>query len=221
MATAITYKLDGIDLATFGIHISASRGALDLPSLKQPQKYDWPDEHGEIVDLEKPRYNTRSLIFDAWVVTEGAHGTNYAMIDFSLKIRSFHAAITKPGLHQLLVFLQPERPLAFMVYMKDGMDVAKKWRDVQMFGTFQIKLEEPEPVKRVVIFTGAQASVTFRSDDMFNIYWGDGKADYDVSADSVKTVTHTYASSGTYYICFSGNTDSLISFSTNGTVIWE
>jgi len=221
MASTIKYQLDGIDLKTFGIYISASRGVLDLPSLKQPQKYDWPDYHGEIVDLEKPRYNTRSLILDAWIETKGASDSIGAMVVFAEKVKGFYEAVTKPGLHQLLVFISPEKPLAFMVYMKDGMDVTKKWRDAQMFGTFQIKLEEPEPMKRVVKHTGAQASITYRSGDMFNIYWGDGKADYDVSADSEKTVTHNYATSGTYYICFSGNTDSLISFSTNGTVIWQ
>jgi len=219
MATPIIYKIDGIDLTTFGIHISGSRGVLDLPSLKQPQRYDWADYHGEIVDLEKPRYNTRSLIFDAWIETMSEQSE--AVIDFTEKIRGFYEAITKSGLRQLLVFITPERPLAFMAYMKDGMNVSKKWRDMHMYGTFQIKLEEPEPIKRVIVFTGTQASITFRSGDMFNIYWGNGKADYDVSADSVKTVTHTYASTGTYYICFSGNTDSLISFSTNGTVIWQ
>lgn len=215
MRPTISYKIDLIDFTDFGIHVSASRGVLDLPSLKQPQTYDWPDYHGVIVDLEKPRYNTRSIILDAWVETKAG------MINFSDRIKGFYDVITKPGLHQLLSFISPDRPLAFMVYMKDGMEVAKKWRDIQMFGTFQMKFEEPEPVKWVIKYTGAQASITFRSGDMFNIYWGDGKVDYDVSADSEKTVTHDYVSDGTYYICFSGNVDSLLSFTTNGTLIWQ
>ena len=221
LSSAITYMLDGIDLSTFGIHMSASDGVLDLPSLKQPQTYDWPDYHGVIVDLEKPRYNTRSLIFDAWVET------SEGMIDFAERIRSFYDVIAKPGLHQLLSFNSPDRPFAFMVYMKDGMEVKKKWRDVQMYGTFKMKFEEPEPVKRVVRYTGDRASVSFSSTDAFNIYWGDGTVDYDVvrpiqtPAGLDDTVTHEYSSAGTYYICFSGNVDSLGSFSTNGTVIWE
>ena len=102
--SAITYKLNGFDLATtWGIHISGSRGVLDLPSLKQPQKYIWADYHGEIVDLEKPRYNTRSIILDAWIET--TPGTDDAKNDFVEKIRGFYNAITKPGLHQLLVFI--------------------------------------------------------------------------------------------------------------------
>ena len=55
--SSITYSLDGADLAAvFGVYISGSRGVLDLPSLKQPQIYDWADYHGVIVDLDKPRY---------------------------------------------------------------------------------------------------------------------------------------------------------------------
>ena len=218
--SAIKYSLDGIDLTAFGIHISGSRGVLDLPSLKQPQAYDWSDYHGVIVDLEKPRYNTRSMIFDASVVTSGDAGTNESMLDFTQKVNAFCAAVSKSGLRQLLVFITPEKPLVFMVYMKDSMDVEKKWKDQQMYGKFQIKFEEPEPIKRIIKYTGSQASITFRSGDMFNIYWGDGKVDYDVSADTLKTVTHNYVSTGTYYICFSGNTDSLTEFSTNGTAIW-
>jgi hypothetical protein len=224
-ASAISYKLDGTDLSTFGIHISASRGVLDLPSLKQPQTYDWADYHGAIVDLEKPRYNTRSLILDAWVETKAtgsSTGVVGVMNNFAERIKDFYAAVTKPGLRQLLVYINELRPLVFMVYMKDGMDVTKKWRDMQMFGTFQIKFEEPEPVKRVIRFFGDNAKITFRSGDMFNIYWGDGKVDYDVSADSEKTVWHDYPDFGTYYACFSGNVDSLISFSTpSGFTLWE
>jgi len=104
------------------------------------------------------------------------------------------------------------------------MDVSKKWRDAHMFGTFQMKFEEPEPVKRVIRYTGDKAEITFRSYDVFNIYWGDGKVNYDVSftpEDTEDTAKHEYDATGTYYICFCGNTDSLISFSTNGEVIWE
>ena len=215
--SSITYSLDGADLAAvFGVYISGSRGVLDLPSLKQPQVYDWADYHGVIVDLDKPRYKPRSIILDAWVETKGG------MIDFAQKVGNFYNAIRKQGLRQLSVFVNnPDKPLVFMVYMKDEVSVAKKWRDVHMYGTFQIKFEEPEPIKRVIRFTGTQPSITFRSSDVFNIYWGDGRVDHDVSADSTKTVAPLpYTSSGTYYICFSGNIDSLTEFSTNGTVIW-
>jgi len=214
MVSTITYKVDGIDFSTFGIYVSGSKGVLDLPTLKQPQKYDWSDYHGEIVDLDAPRYNTRSITLDSWIETK------LGMVEFANKINQFYLAITKPGAHQLLVYIDDDSPLAYMVYMKDGMSVTKAWREIEMFGTFQIKLEEPEPVKRVIQYTGTKASITFKSPDMFNIYWGDGNADYDVSADSQKTVTHTYSKSGTYFICFSGNTESLSVFTTNGSVIW-
>ena len=215
--SSIIYRLDGVDLAAgFGIHISDSCGIQDLPALNLSQVYDWPDYHGAIVDLDKPRYKARSIILDAWIETK------VGKMDFARKINAFYTAVCKPGLRQLVNFLDPaDDPLVSMVYMKDGMSVEKKWRDIHMFGKFQMKLEEPEPIKRVIRFATTQPAITFRSSDMFNIYWGDGTVDYDVSADSTRTVTHYYPTWGTYYVCFSGNTDSLTEFSTNGTVIWQ
>jgi hypothetical protein len=186
-----------------------------LPSLKQPQKYEWADQHGEIVDLEKPRYNSRQIILDAWIETTAGK------LDFVEKINAFFALLRRPGLRQMAAFISPDSPLVYMVYTKDGIEVAKKWRDVQMYGTFQIKLEEPEPVKKVIRFTGTQPIITFRSADAFNIYWGDGRTNYDVCYDAGDTARHTYATAGTYYICFTGNIDSLTTFSTNGTVIFS
>ena len=120
--SSIIYSLDRVDLAAgFGIHISASRGVLDLPSLKQPQVYDWVDYHGVIVDLEKPRYNTRTIILDAWIETKSG------MIDFAQELNNFYAAVRKPGLHQLNVFISPDKPLVFMVYMKDEINVVSSY----------------------------------------------------------------------------------------------
>ena len=217
-----TYQIDGIDLSAFGIRIAASRGVLDLPSMKQPQTYDWPDYHGVTVDLEKPRFNPNHIILDAWM--ESSDG----MLEFAKRIRSFYNTMTKPGLRQLLVFIGENHPLVFMVYMKDGMDVQKKWNDIRMFGTFQIKLEEPEPVKMVVRFESGStvSSVSFASNDFFNVYWGDGTVSYDIDGVSITGIpgiklNHNFPAPGTYFACVCGNIDSITSFSTTGTVIWQ
>lgn len=58
--------IDGIDIYTeFGVFIeSGYDGLLSFPALKEPDKNDWPEEHGIEVDLTEPRLQTQEITID-------------------------------------------------------------------------------------------------------------------------------------------------------------
>ena len=103
--------------------------------------------------------------------------------------------------------------------------MTKEWSDTLMVGTFKLKLVEPEPVKRVMkhIRIGESTktcTVKLTSSKYLNIYWGDGKVDYDVCGENL-TINHEYASNGDYFPVVTGCIDEITSFETNAIVVWE
>ena len=117
------------------------------------------------------------------------------------------------------------KPLLFEVYLSEGVDIKKTWNEKYMTGTFNLKLREPEPVKKVIkhIRTGEgdkTVSITVTSTKLLNIYWGDRSHTYDVSG-TTQTVTHTYTVNGTYYILVTGNIDEITSLTSSGEIVWD
>ena len=96
-----------------------------------------------------------------------------------------------------------------------------------MVGTFKIKLTEPEPVKRVLKHIRVSEAtknciVTLQSMKYVNIYWGDGRVDYDVAGDSeTHTITHTYETNGEFFPVITGCIDEINEFETNAIIVWN
>lgn len=57
----LDYYLNGVNFKDYDIRVSSSEGVLDLPKLKTPLSVDWPDYHGEIVDLDDKRVEARVI----------------------------------------------------------------------------------------------------------------------------------------------------------------
>jgi len=213
----IVYKLDGVDFATYGVHISASDGLLSKPNFKKPNSHSWPEYHGEVVDLGKRVYDPRVIQLDCFILADSKEL-------FLTKCNTFLSVFEKSRTLRLSVTVDPAKPLLYEVYLDGELDIKKIWNDGQMTGQFTIKLREPEPVKRVIKFTAAtgamQASLTITSSKLLNIYWGDGSHTFDVSGTS-QVVTHNYTAKGDYYIVLTGNIDEITALTHNGTLVWS
>ena len=146
-------------------------------------------------------------------------------MDFIKKITTFEQQFDKTGTNRLMIDVHPVKPLIYEVYCKDAIEISKEWSNELMVGTFKLKLVEPEPVKRVLkhIRVGEATktcSITLTSSKYVNIYWGDGKVDYDVSGENL-TITHNYDVNGDYFPVITGCIDEISSFTTNAIVVWE
>lgn len=217
----LEYYLNGVNFKEWDIRVSSSEGVLDLPKLKTPLSIDWPDYHGEVIDLEGKRVEARTIKLNCWMRATGK-------IDFAQKANSFARVFMADGTARLMISIHPTKPLVYEVYAPDGIAHDKRWHDDKMIGTFTLTLKEPDPVKKVLRHqrssaATAQITVGLKSDKMVTIYWGDGTKDEDIYGDYTgsKAIKHTYAQDGTYYPIVAGVIEEITDFSTNAIVVWD
>ena len=145
--------------------------------------------------------------------------------DFITRLVEFEQLFDKPGTQRLMISVHPIKPLVYEIYNKNEIAVKKTWNERLMVGTFDLKLTEPEPVKRVlkhirVSDATKDCTITLTSNKNVNIYWGDGESDLDVSG-TKKTVSHTYKDNGDYFIIIAGCVDEITDFATNAIIVWN
>jgi hypothetical protein len=209
--STLTYKIDGTSFLSYGVYVSASGGMQDAPSLKEPQTVNWPGSHGTVVDLAAPRYNNREINLDCFIRASGK-------LDFFHKVRAFLEAFQKPGLHRLELWIAT-KPLMYMVYLPNGVNIDKQWHTGEMFGTFSLKLIEPSPIKRLLMQEGTQVTIEFKSENPIDIYWGDGTMNPGLL--DVVAVTHNYTAPGPHYPLLCGVIEEIEDFITNSPIVWS
>ena len=215
---SVTYKLDDVDFKNYGVFVSDSEGIVNRPKLKATASVSWDNYHGEAVDLQHKFYEPREITLSCFIKANSKN-------DFITKVSVFEQLFDKAGTHRLVIEANPDKPLIYEVYCKDEIVISKKWRDTTMAGTFKLKLTEPEPVKRVLKHTrtgdsNKTCTITLTTAKLVNIYWGDGKADFDVSGTN-KSVPHDYTVNGIYFPVITGCIDEITYFYTNATTIWN
>ncbi|WGU68256.1 phage tail family protein [Capnocytophaga canimorsus] len=212
----VTYFLDGTNFKEYGVSVSASKGVINRPKLKNPTSASWDNYHGEVVDLEHKYYEPREITLSCFCKAENK-------IDFITKTFNFQRLFDKKGTQRLMIDFGNTQ-LVYEVYCKDAIEITKKWNDSTMVGTFDLKLIEPEPIKKVLKYkrtneASKRCSITLNSSKLVNIYWGDGSTDFDVEGSITRT--HDYLANGTYHIIITGDIDTITNFSSNAEVLWN
>jgi hypothetical protein len=215
----IVYRINGIDIKEqCGVCVASSEGIVNLPKLKKPQSYSWADRHGEVVDLEHKYYEAREISLSCFLNAPTRE-------EFIRRLIDFEELFTRTGTLQLMIEAVSGKPLVYQVYCPDGISVTKEWSDSLMVGTFKLKLIEPEPLKRVLRFTGggtgaAACSIRVTTVKPINIFWGDEKSDNFITGTNLET-RHTYSRQGVYYIVVAGCVEEISVFTTNAETIWN
>ncbi|MFB9120995.1 galactose-binding protein [Bergeyella porcorum] len=156
----VVYSINGKYFLDFGIYISESKGLLDKLKPKPRKSYSWAEQHGIVVDLSKPKYEEREISLKGWIIGESWH-------DMKAKFDLFLSEFDKEGLARLLIEFGKE--LVYDVYLADGVELDKEFRDGKMYGLFTIKLKEPNPVKKVLKLVGNDLRFSFTSPDWMDI----------------------------------------------------
>ena len=212
----IYYYINGVDFTTDGVYVSASKGIIGGMKLRQAVRQEWPDYHGEVVDMAAPRYEARDITLECFMKATTKE-------TFLSAVQTFLGRWMTAGMKRLMIIVDSTKPLVYDVYLTQGPEIEKKWNDATMVGTFSLKLREPEPVKRIYRFTAAAealtVSVTVTSAKAVTIYWGDGGVTNDVVTGS-GAQSHTYAAAGTYYISIAGVIEDITGVTTGATLIW-
>lgn len=212
------YLVDGVDFKEYGVFVSDSKGVVSRPKLKAMASVSWDNYHGEAVDLNHKFYEPREITLSCFIKADSKN-------DFITRVSQFAQLFDKNGTQRLVIDVHPIKPLIYEVYCRDEISVAKKWNDSLMVGTFELKLIEPEPLKRVlkhirVSESTKTCSITLTTNKLVNIYWGDGKVDYDISGDNI-TITHNYITNGDFFVVVTGCIDEISKFTTNAIVVWN
>lgn len=215
----VEYYIDGLNFKDYFVEVSDSTGVLGIPERKEVLTLDYGTYHGLVVDRKRQRYKERTITLDCFIEAQ-------TKSQFVMRVMDFINLFTKEDTRRLKIeYSGKTLPLLYEVVCVNLADISKKWRfdDGLMVGTFQLKLIEFEPVKRVLRHigeAGSIASLIASSNKLLNIYWGDGTFTYNVSGTN-QTVTHQYENAGEYDIIITGVIEDITNFSTNCIVLWQ
>lgn len=225
-AKQLVYSINGKPfIDTWGIYVESSDGLLDRPAMKTPFSQDWPGHNGEVVDLDDKRVQPRDISLKCWMPCT-------SKLDFAEKWKDFCSQFEANGTQRLMVDIHPTRPLVYEVYLREALNVSKKWNDTLFVATFTLKVREPDPVKRVVRFLctadGEEHTIKLKglNGNVLTVAWGDGNFTHNVYGNHTSgndILKHTFAKKGTYYAIVSGiiDDDFLSDFETDGIVVWN
>lgn len=213
---ALTWYINRKNIATeYGCYVEGSSGLMDMPRAKNPLSADIDDYHGTMIYGSDVRYQGRDILLSCFCI-----GTS--IDDFNEKINDLKVELSQDGPHQLTI-TGMTTPVSYIVLCTDGFAVSKQWRASGLtIGTFNLKLYEPCPVKRVVLYTGGSTTLQIPFlDASGRIYWGDGESTGALDTNEIGNYVHNY-SSGTYYIVITGAIDPEgATYYGGGTLLWE
>jgi len=208
----VIYKIHYETFKSFGVFVKQGDGFFDALKMKEPFSVDWPDYHGQVLDLSDPRYEARTITLECFCYARTKE-------DFDEKIKRFMNMFYGAGTKRLsldasgLIF-------NYEIYMAAESKVKKRFRSIDMVGEFTLELIEPQPIKRIIYFLSASGNntitVSFTTRKPLSIYWGDGSRLDNVIGTVTKT--HTYESNGTKYVIIAGVIEEVSNLSTNGII---
>ena len=97
MAQDIKYYLDGVDMTSYGVYVSASKGLLSRPKAKSSVKENWTSRHGVIHDLSARYVEERTITLDCFIKTTGGPD------GFATAMNTFLNLFSKSGTIRLMV----------------------------------------------------------------------------------------------------------------------
>lgn len=163
----VRYSVNGKYFKDFGTYISSSEGLFDALKRKKINSYDWAEYHGSAPDLSNPKFEDREITLVGFVV-----GENWEVMksNFDAIISEFQ----KAGTQRLLIEPFGLKALPYEVYMDDSISLKKTFKNGKMVGTFTLKMIEPNPIKKVLYFTGDTLNLSYNSPNETEIFYGNG-----------------------------------------------
>lgn len=165
---SVIYSIDGIYFKEFGVQVSKSKGIGDILKRKKVYTYEWDEYHGSSPDLSKPKFEEREITLDCFIV-----GENWQ--DLLNKFNGLLSDVfSLPGTRRLLVEPFGYKAMPYDVFMPDGVDLDKSFRNVENVATFKLRLVEPNPIKKVLFTTEKKLNLSYNINSQTEIFYGNG-----------------------------------------------
>lgn len=133
----VTYVLDGVPFASYGIIVTASKGLISKPVAKDPLSAEWSGHNGVMRDLENLRYYGREVELSCAIEASGYNNFTNKVADLLMMIST--------GIHTLTWIAGSDAAHSMSVIHPNKINVSKEWDPVKMVGTFQLKFSELNP----------------------------------------------------------------------------
>lgn len=133
----VTYSIDGVSFATYGIIVTATKGLISKPVAKDALSAELDGHNGVMRDLENLRYKGREVELSCVMEANG-----YS--DFITKANGLISLIST-GTHTLSWKPGSATTKTMTVIHPKQLNISKGWDPVKMVGTFQLKFEELTP----------------------------------------------------------------------------
>lgn len=229
----VEYYINGKNFKDFGVEVAKSDGLVSGLRRKDPLRLDYPDYHGEVLSLSRPRYEAREISLECFIVANS--NVSFVMM-MNRFIDEFHF---KDGVQRMeVVYGDSARPLVYDVYMNESIDVDKTWNQKIMVGTFTLTLVEPSPVKRIlrhVCQSAGYSTFQITTNKKIDVSWGDGDTHCEYSTNGTNWeqrdkssnirgtqiyVRHHYSEAGEYNIAIHGVIEDITFFNTDDIIAW-
>ena len=165
----VKYSINGKYFKDYGIYVSSSLGLLDALKRKPIKTYDWPEYHGESLDLSNPKFEAREIVLNCFI-----KGDNYQQMFDNFR-NVVLSEFQKSGTQRLLVEPFGYKSLPFEVYLSDEVKIAKEFSESTSIGVFSIKLIEPNPIKKVLYITSDTLNLSYNSSKETEIFFVNGE----------------------------------------------
>ena len=207
----VIYLLDQIPFKNYNVYVSDSSNLFDKASIKENQKKDWSDEHGYDIDLQSRYHNSKSITIDCFIPAN-------SLKECIEKYNDFYNVLDQKGSRRLSV-IAGELRMEYQVFRQDTAENKLNYDDSNAVGTFKLKLIENMPVKRILQSTERITTITLKSKKVLVINWGDGIEEY--TSPDKEIYSHRYTNSEIYFPMILGDLDSITTFNSNATILWN
>jgi hypothetical protein len=210
----VIYLLNGNDLSTWKAFIVKSDNFLSLPKRKDKIAYNWPDEHGEDIDLTTVYFEPSD--YDLEIIM---YADTLAALQANIKL--LIAELSKTGLQHLkMAGIAGVTP--FYTNGHVSVENLTGISSTQAAARVTFSIRNPNPINRQFWTTKASINLTSQlyivTTKALTINWGDGN----IEAIAAGTITkiHTFTAIGTYCIVVYGGVDGITTITpTNCTAI--
>ncbi|WPO89863.1 hypothetical protein [Chryseobacterium sp. HR92] len=163
----LKWSINGRDFAEFGINVSESKGVLDKLKPRERNSYTWAEYHGKQIDLSKPYFEAREMELQCWLI---ASDSNRLTENFNSFLALFDTRSTK----RFTIEPFGNKEYAYEVLLNGPAELTKEFRKGQMYGSFTLKLIEPNPIKKIIKTTLDAFKLSYEIDSETEIFFGDG-----------------------------------------------
>lgn len=135
----IVYKFNDTLFKDYGVYVSGSDGLLGTPRRKEPEKYEFPNENGYVVDLKNKVYQARTIKLNCFI-------KSLSSTDLIDKYNAFTKIIQDITTTKTLSVTVGNKGLTFLCYVSDISEMKKTFTNGINVGLFTLTFIEPEPI---------------------------------------------------------------------------